>query len=294
MSGTFPTNPAFNSLKISSFQPTLVSRSISGRRQARQIGGQYWKMTATFPPMKRETFAPIHAFIIKQRGSFESFSIVLPVVSSGLATAQTNTATWVASQTTTGVSPLSTNSPDGADIVFTTSTTNAGIINYISITTAGTNYAIGNTIVIQDPNTGANLVTVTVSAINGSGGVTAIADTTPTIVYNGPPKIKNASQTGRSITTDGWNGSVLALKAGDYIKMAGNNKVYLVTADSTANTNGEATISIEPSLVVSPADNEALVITQIPFSVALSNTEQSFATSADGMYIYEMDFEEVL
>ncbi len=81
MSGIFPSSPAFSSLVVSSVQPTLVSRTISGRRQARQIAGQFFAMTATFPPMTRAEFAPIDAFIMKQRGQYETFTLVLPVLS---------------------------------------------------------------------------------------------------------------------------------------------------------------------------------------------------------------------
>ena len=84
MSGTFPTSPAFNSLSISCVQPTFISRAISGRRQARQTHGQYFKMTASFPPMTRAQFAPIHAFVLKQRGQYESFQVVPPVLNAGL------------------------------------------------------------------------------------------------------------------------------------------------------------------------------------------------------------------
>ena len=83
MSGTFPTSPAFNSLNVKSVQHTYVSRALSGRRQARQLGGQFWKMTATFPPMTRAQFAPIYAFVVKQRGRYESFTIVPAVISTG-------------------------------------------------------------------------------------------------------------------------------------------------------------------------------------------------------------------
>ena len=84
MSGTFPTSPAFNSLSISCVQPSFISRSISGRRQARQTHGQYFKMTGSFPPMTRAQFAPIHAYVLKQRGQYESFQVVPPVVNAGL------------------------------------------------------------------------------------------------------------------------------------------------------------------------------------------------------------------
>jgi len=86
MSGALPTSPAFSSLKISSSQPTFVTQAISGRRQTRQIAGQRWEMTANFPPMTRAEFAPIYAFLIKQRGMFDSFTVAPPTVKNSLGT----------------------------------------------------------------------------------------------------------------------------------------------------------------------------------------------------------------
>tara|TARA_B110000285_G_scaffold103216_1_gene117451 strand:- start:245 stop:844 length:600 start_codon:yes stop_codon:yes gene_type:complete len=199
MSGTFPTSPAFQSLNIKSIQPTLISRTISGRRQARQIGGQLWKMTATFPPMTRAQFAPIYAFIVAQRGRYESFSLVPPVVGN----------------------------PQGS--------------------AAGT------------------------------------------------PLVNGASQTGRSLETDGWSQNTAIFKAGDYLKLAGNDKVYMVTADATTAVSSSAlTLTIEPALVASPANDEVIIYESIPFTVALTSGVQEFATGATGVYEFEIELEEVL
>ena len=73
MSGTFPSTPTTKAVSISSQQNTIVSTTVSGRRQARQIDGQRFKMTLTFPVMTRSEFAPILAFIMKQRSQLESF-----------------------------------------------------------------------------------------------------------------------------------------------------------------------------------------------------------------------------
>ena len=86
MSGALPTSPAFADIKITSIQPTLTSRTISGKRQTRQVGGQYWRIYATYPPMTRAQFDPIFGFLMKQRGSFETFTFIPPVVSSTTAT----------------------------------------------------------------------------------------------------------------------------------------------------------------------------------------------------------------
>ena len=200
MSGTFPTSPAFQTLNVQSIQPTFVSRTISGRRQARQIGGQFWRMTITFPPMTRAQFAPIHAFIIKQRGQYESFTLVPSVIHTGQG------------------------SPAGT------------------------------------------------------------------------PLMRGASQTGRTLATDGWTGGVAIFKAGDYMKIAGNDKVYMVTADVTSNADptADTPITIEPALVASPADNAAITHSSVSFTVALTSGIQEFTTGAADFYQYEMELEEVL
>ena len=198
MSGTFPSSPAFSSLDITSIQPTMVSRTISGRRQARQIAGQYFGMRASFPPMTREQFAPIHAFVMKQRGQYETFTLVLPVLSTGLG------------------------SPAGT------------------------------------------------------------------------PLVKDASQTGRSVTTDGWTNDIQIFKAGDFVKFANHDKVYTVTSDVESDSSGESTIDIEPALITSPADNSAVTHTNVPFLVSLASGVQEYATNTSGLFAYELDFAEVL
>ena len=81
MSGSFPTSPAASSVSITSLEPTLVSISQNLKRQVRKRGGQRWQLEVEFPPMTRSEFAPIYAFAIKQKGQFETFTYVPPVVS---------------------------------------------------------------------------------------------------------------------------------------------------------------------------------------------------------------------
>jgi DNA-binding beta-propeller fold protein YncE len=87
MSGTFPSSPAPSSVSISSNQNTIVSITSSGRRQARQIDGQRFRLTAKFPVMSRTEFAPILAFIVKQRSQVESFQFVPPTLDDALGVA---------------------------------------------------------------------------------------------------------------------------------------------------------------------------------------------------------------
>jgi len=77
MSGALP-NVAFNAININSEQRTLLSRTNSGKTFRRQIDGQRWLFTLSYPQLKRSDFAPVLAFIIKQRNSKEDFTVTFP------------------------------------------------------------------------------------------------------------------------------------------------------------------------------------------------------------------------
>ena len=199
MSGAFPTSPIASSVIISNNQTTLVSTSISGRRQARQLQNQRWGLRVAFPPMTRASFAPIFAFITAQRGRKEAFTYTPPLFDDSLGT-----------------------------------------------------------------ETGSVLV----------NGVHAVADTTIAM------DAFDADGAGR-------------FKAGDYIKFASHDKVYMVISDVTSSSNA-ATVTIEPPLTTALANNEAVTYDSVPFTVALKNDVQEFTVGQDAFYRYELDFIEVI
>jgi len=199
MSGAFPTSPISNGINIKSNQTTIVSLSISGRRQARQLQNQRWEMQVSFPPMTRASFAPIFAFITAQRGRKESFTYTPPIIDDSLGT-----------------------------------------------------------------ETGSVLV----------NGVHAVADTT--------------------IAMDGFAGDGAGrLKAGDFIKFASHDKVYMVVSDVTSSSNA-ATVTIEPPLTTALANDSAVTYDSVPFTVALVNDIQTIALGGDGFYRFEVDMIEVI
>ena len=77
MSGALP-NTDFTAINIKSNQKTLVSETDSGKTFRRQVQGQRWSFTIKYPPMTRSDFAPIMAFMIKQRSQKESFTVTFP------------------------------------------------------------------------------------------------------------------------------------------------------------------------------------------------------------------------
>ena len=82
MSGTYPTSPVFNSVNFTSEFFNLSSQTISGRTQVRNIGGQRFTFTASYPRLSRSEFSPVQGFLMAQRGMAETFTMVLPEVSS--------------------------------------------------------------------------------------------------------------------------------------------------------------------------------------------------------------------
>jgi len=81
MSGSYPTSPVFKAISFGSEQKTLTSTTDSGKMFSVQIDGQRWKFSASYPPMTRANFAPVYAFIMKQRSQKETFTVIPPIIS---------------------------------------------------------------------------------------------------------------------------------------------------------------------------------------------------------------------
>ena len=89
MSGAFPISTAkFESLGIKSIQTTIISKTVSGKKLARQIDGQRWGFTARVITAKRsDVYGDLMAFIVKQRSGKENFTIIPPEVENARGTA---------------------------------------------------------------------------------------------------------------------------------------------------------------------------------------------------------------
>ena len=89
MSGAFPiSNAKFESLGIKSIQNTIISKSQSGKKLARQIDGQRFGFTARIITAKRsDVYGELMAFIIKQRSGKENFTIIPPEIEDARGTA---------------------------------------------------------------------------------------------------------------------------------------------------------------------------------------------------------------
>lgn len=194
MAGLYPTTVNFSAISFQDNRPTLINQTLSGSRTVRQIGGQYFSFTVQMPPMKQENAQAYFAFLQKQKGKSEHFTIKAPLNNLGGTHLETDVKV-VGSQ------------------------------------------AIGDSLIEVD-------------------GLT--------------------------------NNQAGAFKAGDVIKFANHNKVYMIQSDMDA-TGTSASIQISPPLISTLADNEAVVTNRPEFTVYLTNDEIMY--TADSSDIFNISFD---
>jgi hypothetical protein len=111
----------------------------------------------------------------------------------------------------------------------------------------------------------------------------------------GTPLVKTTTATGRSVPVKGMDASQVLGKIGDFLKFANHTKVYMLTADATANGSGEVTIAIEPALYALVAADEALTLDAVPFTVLLASDVREYEVRGgreDGPFDFELEMVE--
>ena len=117
---------------------------------------------------------------------------------------------------------------------------------------------------------------------------------TGTVLVNGVHAVGDTTIAMDAFASDGAG----RFKAGDFIKFASHDKVYMVVSDVTSSSNA-ATVTIEPPLITALADNSTVTYDNVPFTVHLTNDVQEFGVvgaDKDGnlLYQFELDVEEAL
>ena len=117
---------------------------------------------------------------------------------------------------------------------------------------------------------------------------------TGTVLVNGVHAVGDTTIAMDGFASDGAG----RFKAGDFIKFASHDKVYMVVSDVTSSSNA-ATVTIEPPLITALADDSVVTYDNVPFTVHLTNDVQEFgAVGADKdgnlLYQFELDVEEAL
>lgn len=92
MSGSLSTN-YFVSANITSQSSTRITESMSRKVQRKNVGGQHWLITLDSKNLDRDENAELMAFLTKQQGQFDSFTIVPPIYGSTRSSNATGTPT---------------------------------------------------------------------------------------------------------------------------------------------------------------------------------------------------------
>jgi hypothetical protein len=110
---------------------------------------------------------------------------------------------------------------------------------------------------------------------------------TNTVLVNGVHAVGDTT-----ITVDAMD--IHTFKAGDFIKFAGHDKVYMVVADVTADFKNASTVTIEPPLLTALANDSVVTYDNVPFTVHLTNDIQEFGVvgaDKDGALLYQFEFD---
>jgi hypothetical protein len=122
------------------------------------------------------------------------------------------------------------------------------------------------------------------SVSDNSSGTTGI-----TATVNGA-----TSQGSASVVLATNKNSTTILKAGDVVRFASHNKVYMVTADATTDGAGAVTIGISPNLFEDVTDTSSVTVDDVPFRMTLERDVQEFKYATNGTVAYEIDVIEEL
>ena len=105
----------------------------------------------------------------------------------------------------------------------------------------------------------------------------------------GTPLVNGASQTGNTLAIDGCTAGTTLL-AGDCFSVNGEFK--MVTDDATANGSGQMTLTFEPPLRESPADNAALTVDHPTVACMLQEDVTKWITKPGVRSDFELTFVE--
>jgi len=109
------------------------------------------------------------------------------------------------------------------------------------------------------------------------------------IVVNGAHSVGDST-----IALSGFDTSTSdVLKAGDVIKFANHDKVYMVESNLTSDSSGNATVTISPSIIATLADSEAVTVDQPNFKVYL-NGDILYATDTSGLFAINFSLRECI
>lgn len=136
-----------------------------------------------------------------------------------------------------------------------------------------------------------------IASLNGMEGTFYIGDEgnlTPQGPMTGTPLVNGASQTGETLAIDGCTAGITWGKKGDYISLDSgtDTELYMLREDAVTNGSGEVTLQIWPDLVTSPANNEAVTVSNCRCVAKLVENSHPWPQGDDQFTVISFEFVE--
>lgn len=129
-----------------------------------------------------------------------------------------------------------------------------------------------------------------IAAMRGSVNDTNVyVDPTQQYASANTVRVNGANQYGRSLVTDGWPVSTTVLVAGQFVTI--DAQLLQLTADVVSDGSGNATISFEPNIRNTPADN-TVVYYKNPYCRMYLEEDPSYSVGAGYVYNLSLKFRE--
>jgi hypothetical protein len=90
MSGQFPTNPNFSAINFKDEQTNASQSNFIWPQTSKTNRSTIFFFYSGMPPLQQEKAQEIFAFLQKQKGSFEDFTIVAPIDNLGASKSETD------------------------------------------------------------------------------------------------------------------------------------------------------------------------------------------------------------
>lgn len=119
----------------------------------------------------------------------------------------------------------------------------------------------------------------------------------PRGALGGTPLVKGASQTGNTLLIDGATAATANwIRKGDYFQLGTGTaaRLYMVTEDANSNSIGEVTLTFQPSLRSSPADNDAVTITGAKGLMRLASNVAEWQSNYRPIFGFTITFQEAI
>jgi len=113
----------------------------------------------------------------------------------------------------------------------------------------------------------------------------------------GTPLVNGAGQTGNTLAIDGASLSVTNwIRKGDYFQLGTGTsaRLYMITEDANSNGSGEVTLTFQPALRSSPADNQAVTITGAKGLMRLASNTAEWSSNYRPIYGVRISYVEAI